>query len=209
MADERVGKGHLNLILNLGCSDNLHPDCLNIDSWQPPKADTWDGELENWRGKFMLANLEEPLALPDSCANEIRALDILEHLWPLDSVSGLPVAAPKISVMNEMHRLLTPGGILDLFIPTTDGRGAFQDPTHKTFWTPNDMYYYCDHFAEWRRFHEAYGITARFRVEGCDSLGTAISAITRGHSQFGGMVWKLKIRLEAIKNETGNLPLGG
>lgn len=82
----------------------------------------------------------------------IMAWDIFEHL------------PDKIHTMNEAHRVLMPGGILDLRVPTTDGRGAFQDPTHKSFWTPNDRFYFCAEFAEWQRFHESYGITAQFRA---------------------------------------------
>jgi hypothetical protein len=35
-------------------------------------------------------------------------------------------------------------------VPSTDGRGAFQDPTHRSFWCENDWDYYTT--AEYARF---------------------------------------------------------
>jgi hypothetical protein len=38
--------------------------------------------------------------------------------------------------------VLKPGGWLITRTPSTDGRGAFQDPTHVSFWNPNSFLYY-------------------------------------------------------------------
>jgi hypothetical protein len=89
--------------------------------------------------------------------------------------------------MNETHRVLVPGGRLDLFVPTTDGRGAFQDPTHVSFWTPNDLFYFCEEYQEWQRFHVSYGISAHFRI------------IKAEHKEYSNKVWKLRAILEAVK----------
>jgi predicted SAM-dependent methyltransferase len=123
----------------------------------------------------VVVDLQEAWPWGDSTVQGIKAWDVFEHL------------PDKILSMNEAHRVLVPNGQLDLFIPTTDGRGAFQDPTHKTFWTPNDLFYFCEEYAEWQRFHRAYEITARFRV------------IHQSHMQFPNEVWKLRALLEAIK----------
>lgn len=167
--------------LNLFSSDGLLDGYLNVDIWIPPNAKF----LEN----FNQEDLSKPWPWEDSSIDEVRAHDGPEHL------------ASKIHFMNEAHRVLKPGGILDLFVPTTDGRGAFQDPTHVSFWTPNDLFYYVQDFAEWIRFHEAYGITARFRVADCDGPQAVDSwrNIMRGHREYVNHVWKLKTRLEAVK----------
>jgi hypothetical protein len=44
--------------------------------------------------------------------------------------------------MNEAFRVLAPGGWLLIEVPSTDGRGAFQDPTHVSFWNENSIWYY-------------------------------------------------------------------
>lgn len=148
------------LRLNLGCSDAHLKGWLNVDRVQP--ADK-------------IADLSKHWPWAECSADEIKAWDIFEHM------------ESKLFVMNEAYRVLKPGGLLDLFVPTTDGRGAFQDPTHRSFWTPNDLFYFCEEFAEWQRFHKSYGITARFHV------------IESNHSEFPNKVWKLRARLLAVK----------
>lgn len=62
----------------------------------------------------------------------IRAKDFLEHIHqPL-----------VVGVMNSIHHALAPGGWLLSMTPSTDGRGAFQDPTHVSFWNENSFLYY-------------------------------------------------------------------
>jgi O-antigen biosynthesis protein len=60
----------------------------------------------------------------------LRAVDALEHL------------RDPVHVMNEAHRVLAPGGFFLIEVPSTDGRGAFQDPTHVSFWNANSFWYY-------------------------------------------------------------------
>jgi predicted SAM-dependent methyltransferase len=123
----------------------------------------------------VVADLSARWPWDDSSVETIKAWDIFEHL------------PDKMHTMNEAWRVLVPGGTLDLFIPTTDGRGAFQDPTHVSFWTPNDLFYFCDEYQEWARFHVAYGITACFRK------------VSVAHSEFSNKVWKLRAVLRAVK----------
>jgi predicted SAM-dependent methyltransferase len=146
--------------LNLGCSDRPMPGYVNVDRVMPCDQ---------------IADLSCRWPWEDSSVSQIFAWDIFEHL------------PSKLHTMNEAHRVLMPGGVLDLLVPTTDGRGAFQDPTHCSFWTPNDLFYFCDHYAEWQRFRISYGITARFKERGAE------------HSEFQSKVWKLHAILEAVK----------
>jgi hypothetical protein len=44
--------------------------------------------------------------------------------------------------MKEAHRCLAPKGWFLTFTPSTDGRGAFQDPTHIKFFNSNSFWYY-------------------------------------------------------------------
>ena len=44
--------------------------------------------------------------------------------------------------MKEAHRLLAHGGLFLISVPSIDGRGAFQDPTHISFWNQNSFLYY-------------------------------------------------------------------
>jgi SAM-dependent methyltransferase len=77
-----------------------------------------------------IADLNKRWPIADNTVGVIRALDILEHL------------EDPIFVMKEASRVLVPGGWLMCKVPSTDGRGAFQDPTHKSFWNENSFHYY-------------------------------------------------------------------
>jgi len=68
----------------------------------------------------------------DSSVGVIRSFDVFEHL--LD----------PIHTMKELQRVLAPGGWAFIQVPSTDGRGAFQDPTHKSFWNINSFKYYTE-----------------------------------------------------------------
>jgi len=68
----------------------------------------------------------------DGSVGVIRAYDIFEHL------------KDPIHTMKEVQRVLAPDGVLLSQTPSTDGRGAFQDPTHVSFWNENSFLYYTD-----------------------------------------------------------------
>jgi SAM-dependent methyltransferase len=75
-------------------------------------------------------DLEQGIPLPDNSCGVVRAHDALEHI------------KNSQHLMNEIHRVLAPGGILLSMTPSTDGRGAWQDPTHISFWNENSFWYY-------------------------------------------------------------------
>lgn len=105
-------------------------------------------------------DLRQRWTFPDSSVGCIRAYDFLEHI-PHCRDSTCTHHAPFCSVglMNEIYRVLVPGGWLLSATPSTDGRGAFQDPTHCSFWNPNSMWY----FTRQQQRQFVPGITARFQ----------------------------------------------
>lgn len=60
----------------------------------------------------------------------VIAYHILEHL------------RDPVHSMNELHRMLAPGGFAFIVVPSSDSRAAFQDPTHRSFWNANSFWYY-------------------------------------------------------------------
>lgn len=83
-------------------------------------------------------NLNYGIPLPDNSVGVIRAMDVFEHLHD------------PIQIMKECYRVLCPGGWIICQVPSTDGRGAFQDPTHRSFWNENSFFYYTD--SRWAKY---------------------------------------------------------
>jgi hypothetical protein len=127
-----------NLRLNLGCCDAPLPGFVNVDLVAAPGVE--------------VADLREPWPWGDDSVEHVRAYDIIEHL------------PDKIRTMNELWRVLKPGGTAEIAVPTTDGSGAFQDPTHVSFWNRRSFLYYEAGNPYRDRFARFYGIQARFRV---------------------------------------------
>jgi len=152
--------------LNLGAADRRVDGYLSVDICPP--ADIVTDLSQGWpweRGSI----------------DTVKAFDIFEHL------------PDKRHTMNELWRVLRHGGRAEIEVPSAArGAGAFQDPTHCSYWTANDFEYYeKGNFARERfRGNPAYGIHADFRI------------ISLDQSQYAGRwdeVWKIAAVLEALK----------
>lgn len=77
-------------------------------------------------------DLNDGIPLKDNCVGVLNASHIIEHLHD------------KTQIMSEIHRVLAHGGWAFIDVPSTDGRGAFQDPTHVSYWNENSFLYYTD-----------------------------------------------------------------
>jgi glycosyltransferase involved in cell wall biosynthesis/predicted SAM-dependent methyltransferase len=76
------------------------------------------------------ADLNERWPFKDGEVGVIHASHIIEHL------------NDKNHTMSELHRVLGDGCWAFIEVPSTDGRGAWQDPTHVTYWNQNSFWYY-------------------------------------------------------------------
>ena len=88
--------------------------------------------------------------LDDNSVGWVYAKDVLQHITGEDAFSWL----------NMIWKKLAPGGWLSLSVPSTDGRGAFQVPTYKSFWNANSFSYFIDESSA--KQAGITGYTARF-----------------------------------------------
>jgi glycosyltransferase involved in cell wall biosynthesis len=107
------------LALDLGAAHNKHPQYLGVDQYAREGVD-------------IVADVTKGLDLPDNSVGVIRAKDFLEHI------------PDKIALFNELYRVLAHGGLLLSLTPSSDGRGAFQDPTHVAYYNENSFWYFTD-----------------------------------------------------------------
>ncbi len=84
--------------------------------------------------------------------HELEAHDFMEHIPQAD----------VLFVMNEIHRVLEPGGIFDIVLPV--GEDTHVDPTHLSVWTRRTFEYFVPGVRRHVRFAQRYGITARFAI---------------------------------------------
>lgn len=83
-------------------------------------------------GGTITADLKERWPFEDNSVGAFRAFDFLEHL------------PDKMHSIGEIYRCLKPGGYLLSMTPSALGQGAFQDPTHCSYWVENSFRYYTE-----------------------------------------------------------------
>ena len=120
--------------LNLGCGYRKKKGYLNIDNREIVQPD-------------LLCDVVGGLPFDDCSVDEVMAQDFLEHI-PIGNV---------VPLIEEIYRVLKPNGKFISLTPSTDGRGAFQDPTHVSFWNKNSWLYYMDD-----AYRDLYGTKAKF-----------------------------------------------
>jgi SAM-dependent methyltransferase len=109
------------LALDLGAAHNPAPGYKTVDMHGDPD---FKGDIFDVLG-----------SMPDNSVGLIRAVDFCEHI------------ADKIRLWNELYRVLAHGGMVLSLTPSTDGRGAYQDPTHVAFYNSNSfLYFYNESF---------------------------------------------------------------
>jgi len=137
--------------LNLGSSDDRREGFFSVD--RVPPAD-------------LIADLRCAWPWQRSSVAYIYAKDICEHL----DNAEFPGQKGIIWCMNEAHRVLRPGGQIELIVPSLPGKAPWVDPTHVSVWTDDLRFYFDERWnnprGERGRLGPGMGITALFRTVG-------------------------------------------
>ena len=124
--------------INLGCGDKYRDGWCNVDN----------GACK----KDIHCNLEEfPWPIPSNIADNVYACHVVEHI-KRENV---------ISFMREVHRILKPGGIVEIYCPYYMSKNAFTDFTHQIFVTEDTFSYFCRD-GKHRNYGKIYGIDFEF-----------------------------------------------
>lgn len=126
--------------LHLGCGRKILDGYVNVDIVDGPGVD-------------VVCDIGAGLPFPDSVFDEALSVDFVEHIEP-------PYV---IAMMNDVWRVLRPGGLFKIHVPQAPGITAFQDPTHVSFWNEESFTYYEAGHHRREEYGVYYGISARFR----------------------------------------------
>jgi len=107
-------------ILDVGCGRLKYSGAIGVDRNPSTDAD-------------VLCDLDRPpYPFRDSSFDEVRALHVVEHVEDV------------IKFLEEMHRILKPGGRLYLLTPHYTDVGSFRDPTHRRHLNSYSFIYFTD-----------------------------------------------------------------
>lgn len=118
--------------LNLGCGTDLEDGFVNSDIVDLPGVD-------------VVADLDQPWPWPDGTAEYIVASHVFEHV------------DKPVLFMTEAHRVLQPGGILEIRVPHWKHPNAYTDPTHRRFCTEQTFHYWIQGTVLHDQFGPMYG----------------------------------------------------
>ena len=97
------------VVIDIGCGSKKTPGAIGVDCARLPGVD-------------VVADLEkEKLPFKDNSVDEAHAYGFLEHV-----VNFVPL-------MEEIWRVLKPGGQMHIMVPHFTDAGAFRDITHRRF----------------------------------------------------------------------------
>jgi SAM-dependent methyltransferase len=123
---------------DLGCGNKKREGAVGIDFNRRTAAD-------------IVHDLNEfPYPLEDASFDEVYLDNALEHLEDV------------IRVMEEVHRILVPGGLVKVIVPYFRSTWAFVDPTHRHFFTVQSFAYFDPDHLICQRYDY---LLARFKTE--------------------------------------------
>jgi len=106
-------------IIDIGCGSKKQvPWATGVDKNPGGSAD-------------VICNLEKKLPFKDGEFHHAYAVHILEHVVNL------------CGLMNEIHRILKPEGVLHIIVPDSRSQNAVADPTHVRFFNIKTIKFFC------------------------------------------------------------------
>jgi SAM-dependent methyltransferase len=131
----------------LAWSERSNLTALDLSIADGP-ADGYAGLVDSDGGPVPATSFAAGSSLLADSVGLIRAYDVL------------PRVRDKVGFFNEAYRVLAHAGVLLTLTPSSDGRGAFQDPAHVAYYNEHSFWYFTDD--ELRRFVPE--ITCRFQA---------------------------------------------
>ncbi|WP_264531796.1 class I SAM-dependent methyltransferase [Flavobacterium sp. N502540] len=114
--------------LNIGCGNDIKKGFVNLDVSQLPGVD-------------VVCDIEKnKLPFEDNFFEYILCNDVLEHV-------------EYVKVLKEIHRILKPGGIVEIRVPHFTSSNNFIDPTHKKMFSFRTFSFFIDNIRYKRNYY--------------------------------------------------------
>ncbi|MBN2578643.1 MAG: class I SAM-dependent methyltransferase [Pirellulales bacterium] len=120
-----------------------------------------DIQAEGTHADLICALGFEAIPLDDESVDKVICVDFLEHVpKSIYAESRQRMIYPVIELMNEIWRVLKPGGVFVSKTPCYPAVEVHRDPTHLSVWTLESMDYFCGKYP----ITSFYGIKTRFEL---------------------------------------------
>ncbi len=140
--------------LHLGCGNRIWPGWVNVDRHIMPTNVHSDADFRR------CDVVVEPLPLDDASVDYVFSEDFLEHLPP----------DRRVAVMNEIHRVLVPGGVMEHYVPNAGSRNDYGSPSHLSHWNLQIWEHWDVASHRWAKDRGFEGIQGGFRKVSADLL---------------------------------------
>lgn len=149
------------LKLDLGCGKNKKDGFIGVDS-------------RDFEGVDQVVDLRQPWPWDDASVEEVHCSHFVEHL----------TGAERIHFVNELYRVLIPGGKMLMVTPHWNASRAYGDLTHQ--WPPVSEFWFYYLSKEWRAVNAPHndGYTCDFEVTWGYSLHPNIMSRSQDHQMF-------------------------
>lgn len=157
---QRIKEGKGRLQLHLGCGRAIKGGCVNIDISPVHNPD-------------IIFDLSKGIPFHKKTVTTIFSRDFLEHLG----------SEERNFMINECWRVLKVGGVAVHEVPDAafPGGKAFQDPTHKSFFTVGTPFYWMKKHSSgrWEAYGQNYGFNG-FRLVKAEYIKHKLNAQPTG-----------------------------
>ena len=154
------------LRLDLGCGRNPRSGYIGVD-------------LRDY-GQTVVADLRAPWPWADDSVEDVHCSHFLEHL----------TAVERMHFVNELYRVLVPGGSCRLIVPHWASAIAYGDLTHQ--WPPVSEYWFFYLSKSWRERNAAHNdiYQCDFDTQWTYSLHQNIVQQSPDYQQHAALFWK-------------------
>lgn len=167
-----------NLKIVLGGGPKKTDGWLNLDILPSPEVD-------------IVCDLNKGIPLPDNSVVAISARHLLEHI------------DDTVKIMEEIWRVAKPGAVVSIKVPYYASAGAYQDPTHRRFFTEKTFEYFLPRVKQ--RAVPNYSFKAEFEIVRIGYIWSAhwmrylpFKSFFRKH--FLNIAKTMIVELHAVKN---------